>query len=82
MITIKDYIQFIEDLECVDVYNLILKNLAKYSPKFQDDLNFDISHLGFDDLNDLHKLYRKLIRRKEMLDLYSDFIYNKSSTVN
>lgn len=82
MITIKDYIQFIEDLEYVDVYDLILKSLAKHSPKFKDDFEFDIGHVGFNDLNALHKLYRKLIRRKEMLDLYSDFIYNKSSTVN
>lgn len=82
MITLKDYIQFIEDTPDKDIYDLILKNLAEYSPKFKEDFDLDVNHVGIDDMYDLHKLYKKLIRRKEMLDLYNDFIYNKSSTVN
>jgi hypothetical protein len=82
MITIKDYIQFIEDLECVDIYDLILKNLAKGSSKFQNDFELDTVDGDIEDIKEIHKIYRKLIRRKETLDFYSDFIYNESSTVN
>jgi len=82
MITAKEYAQFIEDLECVDVYDLILKNLANGSSKFQNDFELDTVDGDIEDIKEIHKIYRKLIRRKEVLDLYNDFVYNKSSTVN
>jgi hypothetical protein len=82
MITAKVYAQFIENLEFPDIYDLILLNLAKHSLKFENDFELDTVDGDIDDIKEIHKIYRKLIRRKEVLDLYNDFIYTKSSTVN
>ena len=79
MITAKEYAQFVENAPDKDIYDLILIYLSKHHPTFQNDFELYTVDVNIDDIQDIHKTYRKLIRRKEILDLYNDFIYTESS---
>lgn len=73
MITIKDYKQFIEVKDNKDIYDYILLILADKSKKFENDFDCDMEHGDVEDIYELHKIYRNLIRKRPtILDNYYD----------
>ncbi|MFN6269283.1 MAG: hypothetical protein ACK40T_02700 [Akkermansiaceae bacterium] len=73
MITIKEYKQFIENKNDKDIYDYILLILADKSKKFENDFELDTVDGDIEDIYELHKIYRNLIRKRPtILDNYYD----------